>query len=163
MAGHDDLMDDPVKFVLFGILRDLTNGMWQVSGEGCGGISRAFGESLWEAVDTLIDLKTGSTGSKIDRSTPETAMDGLIEMAKMYDLAADVDYEINDDYLMISVKDCNLHHYTDSIEAAGTPRSVGCPYALSSVALMEEITGELFVIDNIESKDGNSKIVIKKL
>lgn len=159
----DDLMDDPVKFVLFGILRDLTNGMWKVSGEGSGGISRAFGEDLWQAVDILIELKTGGTESKIDRSTPETAMEGFIKMVKMYELADDVEYKVSDDSLVMNVKGCNLHPYTDSIEAAGTPRTVGCPYALSSVAMMQEITGELFVIDSINSKDGNSEIVIKQL
>ena len=162
MTGQDDLADDPVKFVLFGILRDLTNGMWQVSGEGSGGVSRAFGEGMWEAVDDLINLKSGN-GSKIDRSTPQTAMDGLIEMSKMYELADELSYEVNDDAMVISVKNCKLHPYTDSIEAAGTPRSIGCPFALSSAAMMQEITGELYVIDNIESKDATSTIVLKKL
>ena len=163
MAEQNDLMDDPVKFVLFGILRDLTNGMYRVSGEGTGGISRAFGEGLWEAVDVLIDLKTGGEGSKIDRSNPQTAMDGFVEFVKMYELAEDVGFEVSDDSLIMEVKNCSLHPYTDSIEAAGTPRSIGCPYALSCVAMMQEITGELYVIDSIDSKEGNSKIVIKQL
>ena len=159
----DEMMDDPVRFVLFGILRDLTNGMWQVSGEGCGGISRAFGEGLWEAVDDLIEIKSGGSEPKIDKSTPETALDGFLKMIKMYELCEEVTYELDGDSLVIQVKNCTLHPYTDSIDAQGTPRSIGCPYALSSVALMEQVTGELFVIDSIDSANGNSKIVIKQI
>jgi hypothetical protein len=35
--------------------------------------------------------------------------------------------------------------------------------ALSLIALMEDVTGEPFIMDSLESKDGNSEIVLKAL
>jgi hypothetical protein len=62
----------------------------------------------------------------------------------------------------MTVKNCKVHNYTDYLEENDVPRSVGCPLALLSMAMMEEVTGEPFVIDSIESKDANSQIVLKK-
>lgn len=153
-------LDDPLKILLVGILKGFTTSMWRVSGEGSGGVSRAFGEDLWN----LMNARAASIGVEIDKSNPESAMEAFSKfLTDIYQSAEGLDYQVSSDTLEMTVKNCKLHDLTDFLEENDVPRSVGCPYALTAAALMEDVTGEPFVIDSIESEDGNSKIVLKTL
>jgi hypothetical protein len=81
----------------------------------------------------------------------------------IYQAADDVEYNATEDKVEMTVKNCKIHNYTDYLEANGVPRSCGCPFALAGVAMMEDVIGEPFVIDSIESGNAISKIVLKKL
>lgn len=151
---------NPVNLVLTSVLMGFTNSLWRVSGEGSGGITRAFGEDLWN----LIKVGSIALGEEKDISTPEKAMEFYVEyLGGRFNLADEMDFNVTDDTVKVSIKGCKLHYYTDYLEAKDVPRSVGCPMALSLIALMEEVTGEPYLIDSLESKDCNSEIVIKAL
>ena len=80
-----------------------------------------------------------------------------------FNIADEISYNLGEDSLNVSIKGCKMHHFTDYLEAKDVPRSIGCPMALSLIALMEDVTGEPFIMDSLESKDGNSEIVLKSL
>nr|WP_243687783.1 hypothetical protein [Methanobacterium formicicum] len=80
-----------------------------------------------------------------------------------FSIADEIGFTVDNDTLKVQIKGCKLHHFTDYLEAKEVPRSVGCPMALSLIALMEDVTGEPFIMDSLESKDGNSEIVLKAL
>jgi hypothetical protein len=153
-------LDDPLNILLIGILKGFTTSMWRVSGEGSGGVSRAFGEDLWN----LMNARAVSVGVEMDKSTPESAMVVFSKfLTDIYQSAEEIEYEVGENSLEMTVKNCKLHDLTDFLDENNVPRSVGCPYALTAIALMEDVTGEPFIIDNIKSENGNSKIVIKQL
>jgi len=154
------LKEDALSTFLTGILMGFTTSMWKVSGEGSGGVSRAFGEDLWN----LTKQRASILGEPVDTSTPETGMEFFKRyITVVYQAVEDIDYNASDDTVEITVKNCKIHNYTDYLEANGVPRSAGCPFALAGIAMMEEITGDPFIIDSIESKDAASKIVLKRL
>ena len=151
---------DPIETLLVGILKGFTTSMWRVSGEGSGGVSRAFGEDLWN----LMNARAASIGVEIDKSNPESAMEAFSKfLTDIYQSAEGLDYQVSSDTLEMTIKNCKLHDLTDFLKENNVPRSAGCPHALAGIAMMEDITGEPFVIDSIESEDGNSKIVLKTL
>ncbi len=146
--------------LLMGILMGFTVSMWRVSGEGSGGVSRSFGEDLWG----LTKQRAQVIGEELDTSTPDTAMDFFKRyIVGVYNAADNIEYSASEDTVEMTVENCKLHHYTDFLEANGVPRSAGCPFALAGVAMMEEVTGDPFIIDSIESNDGTSKMVLKRL
>lgn len=134
--------------------------MWKVSGEGSGGVSRAFGEDLWD----LVDEGAEQIGEKIDKSSPQKTMESFEEyIIGTFKAADSLDFSINDGTVEITIKGCKFHDYTDYLEMNNVPRSAGCPFALVCIALLEEVTGDPFFIDKIESENANSKIVLKTL
>jgi hypothetical protein len=151
---------DPVNIILTSVLMGFTNSLWRVSGEGSLGITRAFGEDLWN----LTKVGSAMLGEAKDTSTPEKAMEFYVEyLGGYFNIADEMDFTLSDDTLKVNVKGCKLHYFTDYLEAKEVPRSVGCPMALSLIAMMEDVTGEPFIMDSLDSKDGNSEIVIKSL
>jgi hypothetical protein len=101
-------------------------------------------------------------GEDRDTSNPKKAMEFYDKyLLGCFNVAESIDYNVSDNVLEMTVKNCNVHHYTDYLEENNVPRSVGCPLALIGLAMMEEVTGEPFVVDKVESKDGVSKIVLK--
>jgi len=151
---------DTVNIILTSVLMGFTNSLWRVSGEGSLGITRAFGEDLWN----LIKVGSVMLGEEKDTSTPEKAMEFYAEyLGGYFSIADEIDFTVDNDTLKVQIKGCKLHHFTDYLEAKEVPRSVGCPMALSLIALMEDVTGEPFIMDSLESKDGNSEIVLKVL
>ncbi len=66
---------DPVNIILTSVLMGFTNSLWRVSGEGSLGITRAFGEDLWN----LIKVGSVMLGEEKDTSTPEKAMEFYAE------------------------------------------------------------------------------------
>jgi hypothetical protein len=151
---------DPVNLVLTSVLMGFTNSLWRVSGEGSGGITRAFGEDLWN----LTKVGSAMLGEENDLSTPEKAMEFYVKyLGGRFALADEMDFTVSEDTLKVNVKGCKLHYFTDYLEAKDVPRAVGCPLALSLIALMEEVTGDPYLIDGIKSKDCNSEIVLKAL
>jgi hypothetical protein len=151
---------DPVNIVLTSVLMGFTNSLWRVSGEGSIGITRAFGEDLWN----LTKVGSAMLGEEKDLSTPEKAMEFYVAyLGGRFALADEMNFTVTEDTLKVNVTGCKLHYFTDYLEAKDVPRSVGCPLALSLIALMEDVTGNPFIMDNIQSKDGNSEIVIKSL
>ena len=150
---------DPITIIYAASLMGFTKGLWKVSGEGSGGVTRAFGEDLWY----LVKVGSKMLGEDGDISNPENAMEFFNNyLVGRFNIAENMDYTVTDDSVEMTVKNCNVHHYTDYLENNDVPRSIGCPLALGCAAMMEEITGDPFVVDSIESKDGNSKIVLKK-
>ncbi|MCZ3366475.1 MULTISPECIES: hypothetical protein [Methanobacterium] len=150
---------DPINVLYAASLMGLTKGLWKVSGAGSAGVTRAFGEDIWRLI------KIGSTLLKADQDTsnPQKAMEFYDSyLIGRFNVADSMDYNVTDDSIEITVKNCRAHHYTDYLEENDVPRSVGCPLALGCVAMMEEVTGNPFIVDSIESKDGNSKIILKK-
>ena len=150
---------DPITVVYAASLMGLTKGLWKVSGEGSGGVTRAFGEDLWHLV------KTGSVmlGEERDMSSPESATEFYDRyLIKRFGVAESADFNITEGTVEMTVKTCNIHHYTDYLEQNDVPRSVGCPMALIYIAMMEEVIGEPLVVDKIEHSDSDCKIVLKK-
>ena len=159
-AFLSETQENPVNIILTAVLMGFTNSLWKVSGEGSGGITRAFGEDLWN----LIKVGSVMLGEEKDTSTPEKAMEFYAEyLGGYFSIADEIDFTVDNDTLKVQIKGCKLHHFTDYLEAKEVPRSVGCPMALSLIALMEDVTGEPFIMDSLESKDGNSEIVLKAL
>jgi hypothetical protein len=149
---------DPMVTVYLASLMGITKSLWRVSGEGSGGVTRAFGEDLWDLVKMGADM----LGEDRDTSNPKKAMEFYDKyLLGRFNVAESIDYNVSDNVLEMTVKNCNVHHYTDYLEENDVPRSVGCPLALIGLAMMEEVTGEPFVVDKVESKDGISKIVLK--
>lgn len=150
---------DPMTVVFAAALMGFTKGLWKVSGEGSGGVTRAFGEDLWYLVKVGADM----LGENRDTSSPQKAAEFCENyLVNRFNVADSINFNVNDDSVEMTVKNCKVHNYTDYLEENDVPRSVGCPLALLSMAMMEEVTGEPFVIDSIESKDANSQIVLKK-
>ena len=151
---------DPLMTVYLASLMGITKGLWKVSGEGSGGVTRAFGEDLWN----LVKVGSEMLGEDRDTSTSQKAMEFYDNyLIGRFNVAESIDFSVNDDILEMTVKNCNIHHYTDYLEENDIPRSVGCPLALVGIAMMEEITGEPFVIEGIEHSDGSCKLVIKTI
>lgn len=150
---------DPINVLYAASLMGFTKGLWKVSGEGSGGVTRAFGEDLWY----LIKVGSKMLGEDRDTSNPEKAIEFFDNyLVGRFNVADSMDYTVTEDGVEMTVNNCRVHHYTDYLEEYGVPRSVGCPMALGCAAMMEEVTGDPFIVDSIESKDGNSKIVLKK-
>lgn len=150
---------DPMTVVFAAALMGFTKGLWKVSGEGSGGVTRAFGEDLWYLVKVGADM----LGENRDMSSPQKAVEFCENyLVNRFNVAESIDFNVNDDSVEMTVKNCKVHNYTDYLEENDVPRSVGCPLALLSMAMMEEVTGEPFVINSIESKDTNSQIILKK-
>ncbi len=159
-AFLSETKENPVNIILTAVLMGFTNSLWKVSGEGSGGITRAFGEDLWNLV------KAGSVmlGEEKDTSTPENALEFYAEyLGGYFHIADGISYDLGEDSLNVSIKGCKMHHFTDYLEAKDVPRSIGCPMALSLIALMEDVTGESYIIDDLKSTDSNSEIVLKAL
>ncbi len=151
--------EDPITVIYAASLMGFTKSLWKVSGEGSGGVTRAFGEDLWY----LIKVGSELLGEDKDTSSPEKAMEFFNNyLIGRFNLADSLDYDVTDDSVEMTVKGCRAHHYTDYLEENDVPRSIGCPMALGCAAMMEEVTGDPFIVSSIESKDGNSKIVLKK-
>jgi len=151
---------DPVNIILTSVLMGFTNSLWRVSGEGSLGITRAFGEDLWD----LIKAGSVMLGEEKDTSTPEKAMEFYAEyLGGYFSIADEIDFTVDNDTLKVQIKGCKLHHFTDYLEAKDVPRSIGCPMALSLISLMEDVTGESYIIDELKSTDSNSEIVLKAL
>ena len=151
---------DPVNIILTSVLMGFTNSLWRVSGEGSLGITRAFGEDLWN----LIKVGSVMLGEEKDTSTPEKAMEFYAEyLGGYFSIADEIDFTVDNDTLKVQIKGCKLHHFTDYLEAKDVPRSIGCPMALSLISLMEDVTGESYIIDELKSTDSNSEIVLKAL
>ncbi|MGB9979818.1 hypothetical protein [Methanobacterium sp.] len=159
MAEQEN-QETSLNTLLMGILMGFTTSMWKVSGQGSGGVSRSFGEDLWK----LTMQRADTLGETIDLSTTDTAMEFFERyLTNVYQAADGIEYSTSDDAIEMTVNNCKLHGYTDYLEANGVPRSCGCPFALAAIAMMEDVTGELFVIDSINSENGTSKIVLNKL
>jgi len=153
-------VEDPFSIVLIAILMGFTKSLWKVSGEGSGGVTRAFGEDFWD----LIKIGSELLGEEKDISTPEKALEFYDSyLMGRFKLAEKIDFDFEDGTLKMRVTNCKAHHYTDYLEENDVPRAVGCPIALSCAAMLEEITGEPFIVDNITSNEGNSEIVLKSL
>lgn len=151
---------NPVNIILTSVLMGFTNSLWKVSGEGSGGITRAFGEDLWN----LTKVGSAMLGEEKDTSTPEKAMEFYAAyLGGYFKIADEIDFNLGEDSLSVNIKGCKLHYFTDYLEAKEVPRSVGCPMALSLIAMMEDVTGDSYIIDEIKSKDSNSEIVLKAL
>lgn len=153
-------LEDPFNTLLMGILMGFTNSLWRVSGEGSGGVTRAFGEDLWK----LMSKRADSLGVDMDLTNPDAAMEFFKKFIMgVYEATDDMDYNIDDETVEMTITNCRMHPYTDFLEANGVPRSAGCPIALVGIALMEDVTGDPYLIDSIESNEGKSKITLKKL
>lgn len=153
-------LDEPIKTLILGILKGFTLSMWRVSGEGMGGVTRAFGEDLWK----LMNARAGVLGIEIDKSTPESGATAFMQfLANIYESGDEFDFTATEDTLELEVKNCELHDYSDFLDENDVPRSAGCPIALTGLAMMEDVTGDPFLIDNIDSHEGNCKVVLKKL
>ena len=149
---------DNIRILTMATLMGLTNGLWKVSGEGSGGVTRAFGEDLWR----LSIVGSMALGIEPNTSTPENAIEFLKNhLLANFELADAMETDLNGDTLNIKVNNCKFHHYTDYLAAKDIPRSIGCPVALVFAAMMEEITGNPFIIDSIASENGNSQITLK--
>lgn len=158
--AEESPLEDSLNTLIMGILMGLTTGMWKVSGQGAGGVSRSFGEDLWK----LTKQRAGTLGEDVDTSTPDTAMEFFKRyITVIYQASDDVEYTATEDKVEMTVKNCRIHNYTDYLEANEVPRSCGCPFALAGVAMMEDVTGDPFIIDSIESENATSKIVLKRL
>ncbi|MDD4810937.1 MAG: hypothetical protein PHY53_07125, partial [Methanobacterium formicicum] len=70
-AFLSETQENPVNIILTAVLMGFTNSLWKVSGEGSGGITRAFGEDLWD----LIKAGSVMLGEEKDTSTPEKALE----------------------------------------------------------------------------------------
>lgn len=152
-------LENPVYTLVTGVLKGFIISMWRVSGEGSGGVSRAFGEDLWN----LMNMRAGLIGEEIDKSSPQTAMKSFEKfLIDVYQSGDDIKYIIDDESLEMDVNNCKIHDYTDYIEEKGVPRSAGCPYALAATAMMEDVTGDPYIIDSIDRKDLHCKISLKK-
>ncbi len=64
---------DNIRILTMATLMGLTNGLWKVSGEGSGGVTRAFGEDLWR----LSIVGSMTLGIEPNTSTPENAIEFL--------------------------------------------------------------------------------------
>lgn len=152
--------NEPLNTVYLASLMGLTKGLWKVSGQGSGGVTRAFGEDLWK----LVKVGSEMLGEEKDISTTPTAMEFYDRyLIGRFNIAENLEYNVTDEKLEMTVTNCKAHHYTDYLAENDVPRHIGCPMALVGAALMEEVTGESFIIDNIEHKDGNCKIVLNSL
>jgi hypothetical protein len=151
---------DPLNTVYLASLMGLTKGLWKVSGQGSGGVTRAFGEDLWK----LVKVGSEMLGEEKDISTTSNAMEFYDRyLIGRFNVAENLEYNVTDEKLDMTVTNCKAHHYTDYLAENDVPRHIGCPMALVGAALMEEVTGESFIIDDIEHKDGNCKIVLNSL
>lgn len=146
--------------IIMRTLMELTCSMWKVAGEGSGGISRDFGEQIWKLTDEFAPM----LGEAIDKSSLDTAMESLKKyFTESYNIAGEMDYSIKEDTIEMTVKNCVVQEYTDYLEANEVPRSAGCIISLITIAMIEEITGDPFIIDSIKNKDGTCKIVMEIL
>ncbi|MCK9152627.1 hypothetical protein, partial [Methanobacterium alcaliphilum] len=97
---------------------------------------------------------------KID--TPKDAISFLTNhLINNMGLAEGIDSDLNGDTLNLKVNNCKFHYFTDYLVANDIPRHIGCPVALVYAAMMEAVTGETFIIEEIDSADGNSQITLK--
>nr|WP_319372396.1 hypothetical protein [uncultured Methanobacterium sp.] len=152
--------NEPLNTVYLASLMGLTKGLWKVSGQGSGGVTRAFGEDLWH----LCKVGSEMLGEEKDISTTPTAMEFYDRyLIGRFNIAENLEYDVTDEKLEMTVTNCNIHHYTDYLAENDVPRHIGCPMAMIAAALMEEVTGESFIIDNIEHKDDNCKLVLNSL
>jgi hypothetical protein len=150
--------NDNIRILTMATLMGLTNGLWKVSGEGCGGVTRAFGEDLWR----LSLLGSATIGIEPNISTPENAIEFLKNhLLNNFELADKLESDFNGETLKLTVNNCKFHHYTDYLAASDIPRSIGCPVALVFAAMMEQVTGNPFIIDSIDSENGDSQITLK--
>ena len=151
-------LEEPMNTLILGILKGFTLSMWRVSGEGMGGVTRAFGEDLWK----LMKARSGAIGIEIDKSTPESCATAFMQfLVNIYESAGELDFTTTEDSIEFEVKNCELHDYSDFLDENNVPRSAGCPVALTGLAMMEDVTGNPFIIDNIDSHEGQCKIVLK--
>ncbi|BDZ68717.1 hypothetical protein [Methanobacterium ferruginis] len=152
--------NDPLNTVYLASLMGLTKGLWKVSGQGSGGVTRAFGEDLWK----LVKVGSEMLGEEKDLSTTTNAMEFYDRyLVGRFNIAENIEYNVTDDKLEMTVTDCKTHFYTDYLAENDVPRHIGCPLAQVGAALMEEVTGESFIIDNIEHNKGECKIVLNSL
>ncbi|MCK9151675.1 hypothetical protein [Methanobacterium alcaliphilum] len=149
---------DTMRILTMATLMGLTNGLWKVSGEGSGGVTRAYGEDLWR----LSIVGSTALGIEPKTDTTEDAISFLTNhLINNFQLADSIDCDLNGDTLNLKVNNCKFHHFTDYLEAKEVPRHIGCPVALVYAAMMEAVTGETFIIEEIDSADGNSQITLK--
>mgnify|MGYP000843893619 FL=1 len=151
-------LENPLYTLIIGVLKGFTTSMWRVSGEGSGGVSRAFGEDLWN----LMNMRAGLIGEEIDKTNPQAAMKSFEKfLTEVYQSADGINYTVGDEMVDMDVCNCKIHDYTDYLEENDVPRSAGCPYALAAIAMMEDVLGNPYIIDDIKREDLNCKISLK--
>jgi hypothetical protein len=72
---------DPVNIILTSVLMGFTNSLWRVSGEGSLGITRAFGEDLWNLIkvgSVMLGEEKDTAPGKAMNSMPSTWEDIFI-------------------------------------------------------------------------------------
>lgn len=149
---------DSMRILTMATLMGLTNGLWKVSGEGSGGVTRAFGEDLWRLA--IVGSVAKGIEPKIDQV--EDAISFLTNhLINVFEIADSIESDLNGDTLNLKVTNCKFHYFTDYLAINEIPRHIGCPIALCYASMMENVTGETFVIEEIDSADGNSQITLK--
>lgn len=82
-------------------------------------------------------------------------------LTEVYQSADGINYTVGDEMVDMDVCNCKIHDYTDYLEENDVPRSAGCPYALAAIAMMEDVLGNPYIIDDIKREDLNCKISLK--
>ncbi len=84
-------LENPLYTLIIGVHKGFTTSMWRVSGEGSGGVSRAFGEDLWN----LMNMRAGLIGEEIDKTSPQTAMKSFEKfLTEVYQSADGINYTV---------------------------------------------------------------------